>query len=360
MDSGTTPLQRLIRIAGTVLILGGIGWGMQRLVDSGILTTLRNAGGIPLLASLAATAGAHLMLTGRWWALTPGGHGYARMARINFESHFWATFVPGGVVKDGYRLLSLTRRGADFHGVAASIIVDRTLGLTVILLLLGPGLVMGSSVVGSDMVVPMLIFVSVLALTLPAGIATVAWAPIRRGRLRWLPPRLRVALGGIEDALGRYRQQPGRIAGALGFGLAYHGSLIGAYALAGRAIGVDLSLAHWFIVVLFTSITGTLPINIGGIGVREATIVLLLVAFAVSPAQAGAIAIVVGGFQLALSCLGGLLQLLPRHKTRDESNARGSLHGVVSGPRHSFGSRFESEPRVLISPLRESAPDFTS
>ena len=360
MDAGITPVQRVISIAGSVLIVGGIVWGMQRLVDSGMLTRLRYASGVLLLASLAATAGTHLMLTGRWWALTPGGHGYARLARINFESHFWATFVPGGVVQDGYRLLSLSRHGADIHRVAASIIVDRTLGLTVILLLLGPGLLMGSRVVQSDLVVPIVILISVLALTLPAGIATVAWAPIRRGRLRWLPPRVRVALGGVEDALRSYRQEPRRMAGALGFGLAYHGSLIGAYALAGHAIGVDLSPAHWFVVVLFTSITGTLPINIGGIGVREATIVLLLVAFAVSPAQAGAVAIVVGGFQLALSCLGGLLQLLPRRKTRDESSAHGSFHGVGPGPRHSFGSLFESEPRVQISPLRESAPDFTS
>ncbi len=313
-DSRVRPrLLRLLRLAGQIFLLAGLAWAGRRLVASGMLTTLVQASPHFIVGSFAAATGAHLMAAGRWWSLAPKGLGYVPLARIHVESHFWATLVPGGVAADGYRMLALHRRGANPHHAAASIMLERALGLVALLLLTGPALALGTHWLSSRLVISLSALASVLFAMIAGGTLAALWAPVRRGRLMWLPGKLRGACAGLEDAFAGYRNQPRRLVRALGFGLAYHALFLTAYALAGQAMGIHISPTAWFVAVPLASLVATLPVNAWGIGVREGAIVLLLVALGATPAQAGAASVVVVGLQLALGCSGGLSQLVRRN-----------------------------------------------
>lgn len=316
--------QRLLKAGGRyglqVVLLAGLAYAGKRLVASGMLSTLVGASPQMLVASFGAAAGAHFMAAGRWWSLAPAGHGYVRLARIHVESHFWATLVPGGVAADGYRVLALRGRGADPHHVAASVMLERALGLVALLLLCGPALAIGTHWLSGQLVVSLSVLAGGLFAMIAGATVIALWAPITRGRLRWLPGKLRSAAEGLESAFAGYRDNRSRLVRALGFGLAYHGLFLTAYALAGQAMGLSLSLNRWFIAVPLASLVATLPVNAWGIGVREGAIVLLLVALGASPAQAGAVSIAVVGLQLALGCSGGLSQLV-RRRSRARSGA---------------------------------------
>jgi hypothetical protein len=307
--------RKVARRAGQAVLLAGLGWAGSRLTGSGMLTALGHASPMFLVAAFGATAAANLMATGRWWSLAPVGHGYARLARINVESHFWATVVPGGVAADGYRILALNRRGTDAHRAAASVMLERALGMVALLVLCGPALGFGAKWLSTKIVLSLGALAVILFLVLASSAVAALWAPVRRGRLQWLPAKLRNGCAGMEDAFSEYRGKPTRLVRALCFALAYHALFLAAYALVGHAMGVHLSLGRWFIAVPLASLAATLPLNAWGIGLREGAVVLILVALGVSPGKAGAVSIAVVGLQLALGSAGGLSQLARRRAT---------------------------------------------
>lgn len=295
-----------------VLLLAGLGVAVSRVLGSDLVHTIALANPGLLVASLAAATAAHAMHAGRWWSLAPAGHGFPRLCRIHFESHFWATFVPGGVAADGYRVIALRGRGADPHHTAASVMIERALGMAALLVLCGPALALGAAWLSAKLLISLSVLAGVLTLVLASGTVGALYAPIGRGRLRWLPGRIRDAFGGLEHAFGGYRGQGRRFVRAAGFAVAYHGCFLAAYALAGSALGLDLSLGRWFIAVPLASLASTLPLNAWGVGVREGALTLLLVTLGASPAQAAAASVVVVGSQLILGCSGGVSQLLRR------------------------------------------------
>lgn len=305
-------LKKLVRISGPLALVAGLLWAGKQLAASGMLATLGHARPSMLVAAFGAVATANLMAAGRWWSLAPAGHGYARLARINVESHFWATVIPGGVAADGYRILALKGRGACPHRAAASVMLERAFGLVALLVLCGPALGIGAQWLSMKLLVSLSVLAGALSLMVAGATAGALWGPAGRGKVNWLPAKVRKACAGLEDAFGAYRGQRRQLLRAMAFALGYHAAFLAVYALVGRAMGVDMSLGRWFIAVPLATLSATLPLNAWGIGVREGAMVLLLVALGVSPGKAGAVSIAVVGLQLALGCSGGLSQLLRR------------------------------------------------
>ena len=58
------------------------------------------------------------------------------------------------------------------------------------------------------------------------------------------------------------------------------------FAMTAEAVGVDLPLAAWGVIVPLISLSGLLPISISGVGGAQAVIVVLLAPFGVGVAQA--------------------------------------------------------------------------
>jgi uncharacterized membrane protein YbhN (UPF0104 family) len=97
---------------------------------------------------------------------------------------------------------------------------------------------------------------------------------------------------------------PRAVAWALGVSLLFNLLLVALNYLVARAVGVDIALAYFLLFVPVLSVTLTLPISIGGLGVREGMAVLLFTQAGVGEAAAVAASL---GVYLLSTVLAGLL-----------------------------------------------------
>lgn len=102
-----------------------------------------------------------------------------------------------------------------------------------------------------------------------------------RKPIKTWPPKIRRRLARALVALRRLARNPITAARAFVFSLAIQGSFVLLNAWMANGIGVDIPLAAWFLVWPLSKLAALVPISLGGLGVREATLAALLVPFGV-------------------------------------------------------------------------------
>jgi uncharacterized membrane protein YbhN (UPF0104 family) len=105
----------------------------------------------------------------------------------------------------------------------------------------------------------------------------------RRPLQRW-PARLRRPVARGMVALRRLTRQPRLALTALLISLSIQGSFVLLNAWMATGIGIDVPLAAWFLVWPLSKLVALVPISLGGLGVREATLAALLAPLGVAPA----------------------------------------------------------------------------
>lgn len=130
---------------------------------------------------------------------------------------------------------------------------------------------------GAD-VVGALLLVSVVGAALSAPLA------LRRPIARW-PRRLRRPLGRTLVALRRLSRAPHTAAMVFCLSLLIQAGFVLLNAWIGRTIGIDLPLGVWFFAWPLAKVAGLLPVSLGGLGVRDATLGAVLVSFGVPMAE---------------------------------------------------------------------------
>jgi uncharacterized protein (TIRG00374 family) len=142
---------------------------------------------------------------------------------------------------------------------------------------------------------------------------------IRRPLAAW-PPRLRRHLGRMLVALRRLTRRPATAAAVVGLSLAIQTGFILLNAVIGHSIGIDQPLAVWFLAWPVAKLSGLLPISLGGLAIREATLAAALAPFGVAPALGVAASLLWQTVLIAGGLLSGLLWLgLRRHHTAENT-----------------------------------------
>jgi uncharacterized membrane protein YbhN (UPF0104 family) len=103
---------------------------------------------------------------------------------------------------------------------------------------------------------------------------------LRRPLARW-PRKLRRPVGRALVALRGLVRNPGAAVTAVMISILVQGGFVLLNAWMGIAIGVNAPLTAWFIAWPMAKLAGLLPISLGGLGVRDATLAALLVPFGV-------------------------------------------------------------------------------
>ncbi len=114
-----------------------------------------------------------------------------------------------------------------------------------------------------------------LVLAALTGVLLLALA-VRRPLYRW-PSRLRRPAGRTLVALRRLGRRPATAIAAFSISIVMQGGFVLLNAWIGKSIGVSVPLAIWFLVWPLAKLAGLLPISLGGLGVRDATLGALLV-----------------------------------------------------------------------------------
>jgi len=125
-----------------------------------------------------------------------------------------------------------------------------------------------------------------VSLSLPIGLGVgLCCLPLvfQRRLSRW-PARYRRPIARSLIALRRFWRNPGIAMRALLISFVIQSGFVLLNAWIGRAIGIKVPLAVWFLTWPLAKVAAMAPISFGGIGVRDATLAALLAPFGVAPA----------------------------------------------------------------------------
>jgi len=98
---------------------------------------------------------------------------------------------------------------------------------------------------------------------------------LRRRLSRW-PKKIRRPVGRSLVVLRRMSRSPGTAVMAAMISLAMQSGFVLLNAWIGRSVGITVSITVWFFVWPLAKIAGLLPISLGGLAVRDATLAALL------------------------------------------------------------------------------------
>jgi len=234
--------------------------------------------------------------------------GFAASAQCYTSGLFGALFLPSIIGGDVARLAVGISRSPRPAAVITGNVADRFLDVAAQLTLVSLGLVLlpGSLPVALQAPARHVLFAGAAAAVLVLSVVLILHRPLFGGRSM----RFRRRLAQIRHAIRSISRQPHRLLFGWLLGTSVQGSYILLTALLGVSCGLVLPLRVWLFAWPLAKMAAVMPITQGGMGVREAALVLLLAPFGAPAARVLATGIVWEGVIIAGGLLAGWTALL--------------------------------------------------
>src|SRR6266478_476643 len=244
---------------------------------------------------------------------------FAASAQCYTSGLFGALFLPSIIGGDVARLAVGISHSPRPAAVITGNVADRFLDVAAQLTLVSLGLMLlpGSLPVPLQAPAKRVLFAGVLVAAILFGLVVALRRPIMRGR----SIRIRRRLAQLRQAIRAVSRRPWRLVLAWLLGTSVQGTYVLLTALLGLACGLDLPLRVWLFAWPLAKIAAVMPITQGGIGVREAALVVLLAPFGAPASQVLATGIVWEGVIISAGLLAGLTAFLLRYS---QSRPQGS------------------------------------
>ncbi|MEA3400294.1 MAG: lysylphosphatidylglycerol synthase transmembrane domain-containing protein [Armatimonadota bacterium] len=303
-------------IVGLVLLCGNSGrtWQTLRSVEAGWAC-------YGVLAMCTA-----IFLGGLRWLLLLRALGYRlrlwQLVQLWLAGFFFDNFLPSTVGGDIARGYELTRRRVPLTAVAASLLVGRLFGLISLGVWSGLVLLVSLTIRGSTTLsVPNVLGACVAA----GGTALLVWATHLGGSRRdahydtgakvsWLT-RIVAAVHDLAQTLRAYRGQTITLSAV--FGLSMLMWTVDAWVLFSCIRGAGIGMAYRDVIGLNTTLNwaAAVPVSIGGIGVQECTLTMLLRELGVATSVGLAVGLTYRAVRWSVALLGGLSLALSAMQT---------------------------------------------
>jgi uncharacterized protein (TIRG00374 family) len=233
---------------------------------------------------------------------------FAASAQCYTSGLFGALFLPSIIGGDVARLAVGISRSPRPAAVITGNVADRFLDVAAQLTLISMGLLLLPGSLPTPLQAPAkrVLFAVVLAAAFFFGLVAALRRPLLRGR----SIRFRRRLAQLRHAIRAVSRRPWRLILGWLLGTSVQGTYVLLTALLGITCGLDLPLRVWLLVWPLAKFAAVMPITQGGIGVREAALVMLLAPFGASAAQVLATGIVWEGVIITAGLLAGLTAFL--------------------------------------------------
>ncbi len=278
---------------------------------------------VPLTRFVAALFIYLIALTGgiTKWHLVVNSAGAQLRFRTSAQCYagglFGALFLPSIVGGDAIRLAVGVSHSPRPAAVITGNIADRLLDVAAQLALVSLGLILlpGSLPLSFQAPARRLLVIGVIVAAVSSFVLLIVIPPILRGR----SIRIRRWLAQLRRAMRSVSRRPYRLVLCWLLGTSVQGTYLLITAVLGISCGLYLPLRVWLFAWPLSKIAAILPITQGGIGVREAALVILLAPFGAPAAQVLATGIISEGIIVAGGLLAGLTAFILR---RVESKAQ--------------------------------------
>ena len=244
---------------------------------------------------------------------------FAASAQCYTSGLFGALFLPSIIGGDVARLAVGVSHSSRPAAVITGNVADRFLDVAAQLTLVSIGLSLlpGSLPVPLQAAAKHVLIAGVLAAVVFLSAALLLLRPLLRGR----SIRFRRRIAQVRHAIRSVSRRPQRLLAGWLLGTSVQGTYILLTALLGVSCGLALPLRVWLFAWPLAKIAAVVPITQGGIGVREAALVVLLAPFGASASQVLATGIVWEGIIITAGLLAGLTAFLLRRATFNSAHS---------------------------------------
>ena len=297
-------------------------WLFSRIDAESLRINLQQLGVFAIIAGVLLHFVVFVVGAFRWWMLLTHTHTatpFHRALPSYYLGVFFNNLLPTGIGGDTVRILHLRVRGISTKSLVSSTVMDRAIGLSTVAIMGLCGVL-----IPNDLPIPnhtKVVLVTIFVIGLLGAAVMMSNHSVRFIEAlaqKYRHTRVRAWLLDMILTCYSYRTTKSRIA------LAYIVSIIGqslitlVYYILGRGLGLDLSIATYFVAIPAVFLAATLPVSIGGLGIREGTLVGMLVAAGANLQLAISLSLVYL-LVLWISALPGALVLLLNHPEKNKS-----------------------------------------
>lgn len=293
---------------------------------------IRRADALLLLASPICWLAGLVAASGRWRLVLRRSEvalSWRQACAGYLIGSFYNIFLPGVIGGDAVRVAWCARETKCSIGAAASaVLLERACGVLALLMVAVLVFVLCPAQVAPLASGDLVWWFTFALVAGAAGLAGALWGG------RWWLGRLRRdcpgAGGGFLDTMAQ--ALPAMSAGALGRALLlsalFQASDVVATFLIARAVELTVPLAVFFAAVPLVYLATVLPLSLGGLGVREGTLVFLLSHYGVLASDAVMLSLLVYLGRVAIGAAGGIAQLAAVVSLRPPGGVSGSTSGA--------------------------------
>lgn len=286
-------MSRIKTILRVVISAALVAWVLHRSPLGEVREAFRSADLRFVLLALALTPFGYWASVSRWRLLirSQGGDApFGFLVRSFLVGVFFNNLLPSTIGGDAVRVLDTARSGVSRAEAVAIVIVDRFVGLLVLMLFASVGLLLSGHL--TDRVPGLYGWVAGGAVVLGLVAA-----------LLFLPSR-------ISGAIFAFQGRGDVLAKAFAYSLALQTLVVLNGWLLAKALHVPIPLPYFFLIVPLAVFVMMVPVSINAIGVRESVWAFFFAAFGVAAAKAVALAWLDYGLVLLQAIVGGGLYLL--------------------------------------------------
>ena len=317
-SQASVSLSRIVRVAVAIALTAYILWKAH---PGAVLRVAAAADWRWITAAVALLFVDRTLMAYRWMvllrALTPGSRPpFRAVLRIFFVSTFVGTFLPS-VGGDLYRAYSLSRLKVSGVESAASVLMDRVLGVMSIVIVGVAALVPAPPIARNPWMLLTLALASLGCVVAAVAVFSERAASAGQGIVgRLSNARARRIGAGMIDAVRRYSRHHGALVNVLAMSVGVQVvRIVQAWCL-GRALGIEAGLVMYFIFIPIVLLIMLLPITVSGLGTSQGAFGWLFGTVGVPAAASVALSILFVALGVVGNLPGGLLYVLGNREAR--------------------------------------------
>ena len=301
--------RKILLILAKIAVTVGLFVLIARKIDFTDIGERLVAANFPLLSLAIGMIFLQVLLNAERWrrllAMDSVTAPYAISFRYYLEAMFFNQALPGAVGGDVLRVYRI-RRWCDGLGQAVnSVVLDRLTGLFALCLLIAAGLPFLVRKIGDTSLIPGLAMVAGLG-----GVGLVVLIVVARMSEDGRGGRLRGAVVRFARITDRLIRRPGQSVPILALAVLTQTLSVSLAYVSARGLNLEVTFTDCLIVIPTTILVATLPVSLGGWGVREGAMASGFALIGLDPVGGVALSVVLGLQLVVVGLVGGAVWLL--------------------------------------------------
>ncbi len=282
---------------------------------SNIIEILKTSNKFLLLLSLSTHALGTYITAVRWKALLNTQEVKLSTTTLSVTvliGSFFNNFLPTSIGGDVFRTYDVSKKGNIPLSTSASIIlVERFSGVVSAATYAVIALFLGFTAIGhQSIIIPVVIF---FVVTLILGLLIINPSLFKLGKISKkfkFMRKLTEKLSNVYNTLASFKKYKMVLIEVMIFSFLLQFTVILNWWLASIALGIDLTLTAFIFIVPVVATIAMIPISIGGIGLRENSLVFIMVAMGVENAKAALCSLLILFMLIIMGIIGGVMYII--------------------------------------------------